>query len=53
VFKKKAKTTKKIVLKLECTESKAKQLRAIKRCKTFILGGEKKKKGVLNIPGFR
>jgi large subunit ribosomal protein L44e len=53
ILRKKAKTTKKIVLKLECTESKAKQLRAIKRCKTIVLGGEKKSKGMPNIPAFR
>ena len=38
-----AKTTKKIVLRLECTESKAKRLKRIKRCKTFII--EEPKKG--------
>merc|ERR1711998_808805 len=45
VFHKKAKTTKKIVLKLECTKCKAKRLLPIKRCKTFELGSESKKKG--------
>lgn len=43
VFKKKAKTTKKVTLKLECMESKTKRLLPIKRCKTFVLGGEKRK----------
>ncbi|KAK2188508.1 hypothetical protein NP493_130g03010 [Ridgeia piscesae] len=41
----KAKTTKKIVLKMECTECKYRKQLAIKRCKHFELGGDKKKKG--------
>ena len=41
VFRKKAKTTKKVTLKFECTQSKAKKLMVIKRCKTFILGQTK------------
>jgi len=45
VFKKKAKTTKKVVLRLECQECKYKMQLALKRCKHFELGGEKKKKG--------
>ncbi|KAL1921515.1 60S ribosomal protein eL42 [Calcarisporiella thermophila] len=45
VFHKKAKTTKKVVLRLECTVCKYKKLVAIKRCKHFELGGEKKNKG--------
>uniref|UniRef100_A0A0G4GH16 60S ribosomal protein L44 n=1 Tax=Chromera velia CCMP2878 TaxID=1169474 RepID=A0A0G4GH16_9ALVE len=45
VFHKKAKTTKKIVLKLECSACKMKRLLPIKRCKHFELGGEKKSKG--------
>merc|ERR1712072_620079 len=45
VFKKKAKTTKKIVLKLQCTKCKQYQQRPIKRCKVFQLGGDKKRKG--------
>ncbi|VDM30849.1 unnamed protein product [Hydatigera taeniaeformis] len=45
IFRKKAKTTKKIVLRLECTECKYKQQLRIKRCKHFELGGDKKKKG--------
>merc|ERR1712076_50454 len=45
VFHKKAKTTKKIVLRLECTKSKKKKLLVIKRCKHFELGGDKKRKG--------
>eukprot|EP00160_Parvularia_atlantis_P002188 Unigene1178_Nuclearia_a/m.3790 Unigene1178_Nuclearia_a/g.3790 ORF Unigene1178_Nuclearia_a/g.3790 Unigene1178_Nuclearia_a/m.3790 type:complete len:107 (-) Unigene1178_Nuclearia_a:133-453(-) len=45
VFKKKAKTTKKVVLRLECNECKYKMQLALKRCKHFELGGDKKKKG--------
>ena len=45
IFRKKAKNTKKVVLKLECTESKAKSFRTIKRCKTIILGRKDIKKG--------
>ncbi|KAK2162539.1 hypothetical protein NP493_1516g00016 [Ridgeia piscesae] len=41
----KAKTKKKIVLKMECTECKYRKQLAIKRCKHFELGGDKKKKG--------
>jgi large subunit ribosomal protein L44e len=44
VFHKKAKTTKKIVLRLECTSCKYKQQVSIKRCKHFELGGDKKTK---------
>jgi large subunit ribosomal protein L44e len=40
-----AKTTKKIVLRLECTVCKIKHQRALKRCKHFELGGDKKRKG--------
>lgn len=43
VFKKKAKTTKKIVLRMECTSCKYKKQISLKRCKHFELGGEKKK----------
>jgi large subunit ribosomal protein L44e len=42
VFRKKAKTTKKIVLRLECTVCKIKKQLPLKRCKHFELGGEKK-----------
>eukprot|EP00299_Pterocystis_sp_00344_P009306 c3878_g1_i2.p1 GENE.c3878_g1_i2~~c3878_g1_i2.p1 ORF type:complete len:107 (+),score=11.42 c3878_g1_i2:49-369(+) len=46
IFHKKAKTTKKIVLRLECTKCKAKSFLAIKRTKHFEQGQEgKKKKG--------
>ena len=41
---KKAKTTKKVVLRLECSECKKKSLYKIKRCKTFVLGGTGKVK---------
>mmetsp|Transcript_11143 Transcript_11143/g.31530 ORF Transcript_11143/g.31530 Transcript_11143/m.31530 type:complete len:110 (-) Transcript_11143:54-383(-) len=43
VFHKKAKTTKKIVLKLECTKCKAKRMKPIKRTKRFELGTDSKK----------
>eukprot|EP00026_Physarum_polycephalum_P021754 Phypoly_transcript_25227.p1 GENE.Phypoly_transcript_25227~~Phypoly_transcript_25227.p1 ORF type:complete len:105 (+),score=18.70 Phypoly_transcript_25227:97-411(+) len=45
VFHKKAKTTKKIVLRLECTKCGFKNQQTLKRCKHFELGGEKKTKG--------
>ena len=47
VFQKKAKTTKKIVLRLECVEPncRSKRMLVIKRCKHFELGGDKKRKG--------
>ncbi|XP_022079266.1 60S ribosomal protein L44-like isoform X2 [Acanthaster planci] len=45
VFHKKAKTTKKIVLRMECTECKFRKQLPIKRCKHFELGGDKKRKG--------
>eukprot|EP00040_Diaphanoeca_grandis_P001933 m.20137 g.20137 ORF g.20137 m.20137 type:complete len:107 (+) comp12750_c0_seq1:56-376(+) len=45
VFHKKAKTTRKVVLRLECTVCKHRAQKAIKRCKTFELGGDKRKKG--------
>ncbi|KAG3292109.1 RPL36A-HNRNPH2 [Ictidomys tridecemlineatus] len=47
IFHKKAKTTKKIVLRLECVEPncRSKRMLAIKRCKHFELGGDKKRKG--------
>lgn len=41
IFRKKAKTTKKVVLKLECNACKTRQLYPIKRCKTFMLGVKK------------
>jgi len=44
VFHKKAKTTKKIVLRLSCQSCKAVSQHAIKRCKHFEIGGDKKGK---------
>ncbi|KAF3491181.1 60S ribosomal protein L44 [Arthroderma uncinatum] len=38
VFRKKAKTTKKVVLRMECTVCKTKAQLALKRCKHFELG---------------
>lgn len=40
-----AKTTKKIVLRMECTECKVRKQIPLKRCKHFELGGDKKRKG--------
>nr|XP_048270937.1 60S ribosomal protein L36a-like [Myodes glareolus] len=47
IFHKKAKTTKTIVLRLERVEPncRSKRMLAIKRCKHFELGGDKKRKG--------
>ncbi|CAK9779739.1 unnamed protein product [Cutaneotrichosporon oleaginosum] len=45
VFHKKAKTTKKVVLRLECTSCKTKHQISLKRCKHFELGGDKKQRG--------
>lgn len=45
IFRKKAKTTKKVTLKLECAACKRKRLLPIKRCKTFILGSKDKVTG--------
>jgi large subunit ribosomal protein L44e len=45
IFRKKAKTTKKIVLRMECSECKYRKQLAIKRCKHFEIGGDKKRKG--------
>merc|ERR1711904_596944 len=47
VFHKKAKTTKKVVLRLSCQACKRVTMQPIKRCKHFEIGGEKKKKGGL------
>ncbi|RMX55156.1 hypothetical protein pdam_00007461, partial [Pocillopora damicornis] len=44
IFHKKAKTTKKIVLRMECTDCKYRKQIALKRCKHFELGGDKKRK---------
>ncbi|XP_055986222.1 60S ribosomal protein L36a-like [Sorex fumeus] len=50
IFRKKVKTTKKIVLRLKCIEPdcRSKRMLAIKRCKHFELGGDKKRKGQVN-----
>ncbi|XP_006875719.1 PREDICTED: 60S ribosomal protein L36a-like [Chrysochloris asiatica] len=47
IFWKKVKPTKKIVLRLECVEPncRSKRMLALKRCKHFELGGDKKSKG--------
>ncbi|CAH8593512.1 unnamed protein product [Schistosoma margrebowiei] len=45
ILRRKSKTTKKIVLRLECSQCKCKKQLRIKRCKHFELGGDKKKKG--------
>lgn len=45
VLRRKAKVTKKIQIKLECTQCKKKQTKTLKRCKSFEIGGDKKKKG--------
>ncbi|XP_028389393.1 60S ribosomal protein L36a-like [Phyllostomus discolor] len=47
IFRKRAKSTKKIVLRLECAEPNCRSKRrlAIKRCKHFEQGGGKKRKG--------
>ncbi|BBN03715.1 large subunit ribosomal protein L44e [Marchantia polymorpha subsp. ruderalis] len=45
VFHKKAKTTKKIVLRLQCQGCKHVTQHPIKRCKHFEIGGDKKGKG--------
>ncbi|KAK1346776.1 hypothetical protein QTO34_000636, partial [Cnephaeus nilssonii] len=47
IFQKKAETTKKIVLRLECVEPtcRSKRMLAIKRCKHFEFGRDKKTKG--------
>merc|ERR1712146_577466 len=44
IFRKKAKTTKKIVLKFECTKCKTKHMQPIKRTKHFELGDKSAKK---------
>jgi len=44
VFHKKAKTTKKIVIRLECTQCGYKHQVCLKRCKHFEIGGDSAKK---------
>ncbi|KAG5346557.1 RL44 protein, partial [Acromyrmex charruanus] len=51
IFRKKAKTTKKIVLRMECTECKYRKQIPLKRCKHFELGGDKKRKVNTNTSG--
>ena len=46
MFHKKAKTTKKITLRIECTKCKAKAHIGLKRCKHFELGAGKKEPGL-------
>jgi large subunit ribosomal protein L44e len=38
IFRKKAKTTKKVTLKLECGTCKIRRCKSIGRCKSFVLG---------------
>merc|ERR1719416_264682 len=45
ILRKKAKTTKKLVLRIECSKCKWKHQIPIKRTKHFELGDEKKRKG--------
>nr|AFN65682.1 ribosomal protein L44 [Aurantiochytrium sp. KRS101] len=45
IFHKKAKTTKKVTLRLECKECKTKCQIGLKRCKTFELGQKKEAAG--------
>jgi large subunit ribosomal protein L44e len=45
ILRKKAKTTKKIVLRLECLKCKHRLQIPLKRTKHFELGGDKKRKG--------
>merc|ERR1719150_2208441 len=40
-FRKKAKQTKKVTLRLECTKCKRRRCKTLKRCRTFILGETK------------
>mmetsp|Transcript_22702 Transcript_22702/g.25233 ORF Transcript_22702/g.25233 Transcript_22702/m.25233 type:complete len:102 (+) Transcript_22702:24-329(+) len=41
IFRKKAKQTKKVTLKLECIRTKARRHMNLKRCKTFVVGQTK------------
>uniref|UniRef100_A0A7R9UFU1 60S ribosomal protein L44 n=1 Tax=Pinguiococcus pyrenoidosus TaxID=172671 RepID=A0A7R9UFU1_9STRA len=45
IFHKKAKTTKKITLRLECKKCKSKSHLVVKRCKHFEIGEKKKTAG--------
>ena len=44
ILKRKAKQTKKITLRLECSACKQKTCKVLGRCKTFILGADASKK---------
>lgn len=44
IFRKKAKTTKKVTLRLECTKCKIRRCKVIGRCKSFVLGKNENKK---------
>merc|ERR1712038_1351984 len=44
IFHKKAKVTKKIVLRMTCDKCNKKYVKVLKRCKKFELGGQKKTK---------
>lgn len=45
IARKKCKATKKLVLKLECSECKTKKMKTLKRTKNVEFGGSKKIKG--------
>ena len=45
VFRKKAKTTKKVAVRLEFTKCKLRRVKVIGRCKSFVLGQKPKTKG--------
>lgn len=45
ILRRKAKVTKKLVLKLECTKCKFSHQKPLKRAKHVIFGGEKKRRG--------
>lgn len=47
IFRKKAKTTKKVTLKLECTKCKIRRCKVIGRCKSFVLGKKENTKGMV------
>lgn len=43
IFRKKAKQTKKITLRLECSKCKVRRCKMVGRCKTFIMGADPSK----------
>lgn len=45
ILRRKAKVTKKLVLKLECSSCKSSHQKALKRAKHVVFGGERKTKG--------